>query len=67
MFRNQPSYGQDGLEEPWKPHSDEFQKGLNLAAYICRMYCDGEIWAETILSKGEQIRGKWWMIKESLK
>ena len=57
----QPSYGQDGITEPWEPISEEMQKGLELAAYICRMYKDGEQWADAILSPGEQIRGRWWM------
>lgn len=63
--KSQPSYGQDGITKPWEPISEEMQKGLELAAYICRMYGEGEVWADIILSKGEQIRGMWWMEKEN--
>jgi hypothetical protein len=59
--KQQPSYGQDGITRPWEPISEEMQKGLELAAYICRMFGEGEIWAEGILCKGEQIRAMWWM------
>lgn len=38
-------------------------KGLELAAYICRMYADGNRWAEAILSKGDQDRALFWMGK----
>lgn len=65
LYKQQPSYGQDGIIEPWKPISAEMQKGLELAAYICRMYGDGEPFAEAILSRSEQIRGMWWMISEN--
>lgn len=57
----QPSYGQDGITSPWEPLPDEVKIGLELAAYICRMYGDGERWAEIILSHGEQVRARWWM------
>lgn len=60
----QPSYGQEGITIPWKPISDEMRKGLELAAYICRMYTNGDVWAEAIESHGEQVRGRWWMEKE---
>lgn len=56
-----PSYGLGGITSPWKPISDEMMKGVQLAAYICRMYGDGDIWSETILSGGEQVRALWWM------
>lgn len=59
--RSQPSYGQYGITEPWQPISEEMQKGLELAAYICRMFGEGGIWSETILCHGEQVRGRWWM------
>lgn len=59
--KEQPSYGLGGITKPWEPISDEMQKGLELAAYICRMYGNGESFAEAILSKGEQTRGMWWM------
>ena len=45
----------------YEPISDEMQKGLELAAAICRMYGEGEIWASVILCRGEQIRASWWM------
>lgn len=61
FHKTQPSYGLDGITEPWEPISAEMQKGLDLAAYICRMYGAGEVWAEAILCRGEQIRGRWWM------
>jgi hypothetical protein len=59
----QPSYGygQDDITEPWEPLSEEMKSGLELAAYICRMYGEGEVWADTILCHGEQVRGRWWM------
>lgn len=60
----QPIYGEQGITEPWEPMSDKMVKGLELAAYICRMYTDGEAWAEIILSHGEQVRGRWWMAYE---
>ena len=63
--KEQPSYGQDGILSPWEPLSDEMKKGLELAAYICRMYGDGERWAEGILSHGEQVRARWWMEHEA--
>jgi hypothetical protein len=62
--KQQPSYGLGGITTPWNPVSEEMKKGLELAAYICRMYGEGEVWAETILSYGEQVRGRWWMEKE---
>ena len=61
----QPRYAQDGITKPWEPISNEMKKGLELAAYICNMYGDGEPFAEAILTKGEQIRGMWWMEKET--
>ena len=64
LYKEQPSYGQDGITKPWEPISEEMQKGLELAAYICNMYGEGDSFAEAILSKGEQIRGMWWMEKE---
>ena len=57
----QPAY--DG-SPAWDPISEEMQKGLELAAYICGMYGDGDVWAETILNPGEQVRGRWWMEAE---
>jgi hypothetical protein len=65
LHKSQPSYAQDGIAHPWEPISDEMQKGLALAAYICRMYGEGDVWAETIESRGEQIRGMWWMAHEA--
>lgn len=62
--KEQPSYGLGGITKPWDPVSEEMQRGLELAAYICRMYGDGEAFAEAILSRGEQIRGRWWMEHE---
>ncbi len=59
--KEQPSYGQDGITEPWEPMSDDMVKGLELAAYICQMYGEGDIFAEAILCHGEQVRGRWWM------
>ena len=61
----QPYYGQDGITKPWEPLSEEMQRGLQLAAYICRMYGSGEEFAQAILSKGEQVRAMWWMEKEA--
>lgn len=61
LHKEQPSYELDGITQPWEPVSEEMQKGLELAAYICRMYVDGAPWAEVILSGAEQIRGRWWM------
>lgn len=61
----QPYYRQDGITEPWEPLSEDMRKGLELAAYICRMYRDGGIWADTILSPGEQVRGRFHMIKDA--
>lgn len=63
--REHPSYGKEGITSPWEPLSAEMQEGLELAAYICSMYIDGDQWAESILSKGEQIRARWWMEYES--
>ena len=59
-----PAFEQGDIKEPWQPISDEMQKGLELAAYICNMYTDGDPWSEVILSKSEQIRGRWWMEHE---
>ncbi len=61
QHKEQPSYGMGGIISPWEPMSDEMKKGLELAAYICRMYGEGERWAEVILLPGEQVRGRWWM------
>ena len=52
----QPAY--DSTSSAWDPISDDMQKGLELAAYICWMYDDGDVWAEVILSHGEQVRGR---------
>lgn len=60
VHRPQPAYGEGGITSPWAPLSDEMKKGLELAASICRLYGDGERWAEVILSKGEQVRARWW-------
>jgi hypothetical protein len=65
-YKEQPSYGQNGITVPWEPMSLEMIKGLELAAYICRMYGEGGAWAEIILSGGEQTRGRWWMEYEKL-
>jgi hypothetical protein len=63
-YKEQPSYGKDGITSPWNPMSKGMQKGLELAAYICRMYGDGDQWADMILNYGEQVRARWWMEKE---
>ena len=65
QHKPQPSYGQDGNFKPWEPISNEMRKGLELAAYICRMYGEGEPFAEAILHRGEQIRGMWHMMNEA--
>jgi hypothetical protein len=65
LHKKQPSFGQDGITTPWDELSPEVQKGLQLAAYIVRMYGDGELWADVILSRGEQERARWWMEHES--
>ena len=59
--KEQPPFECAGITKPWEPISEEMQTGLDLAAYICRMYGTGEPFAEAILSRGEQIRGMWWM------
>jgi hypothetical protein len=59
--RKQPHYGQDGITSPWEPLSDEMMRGIELAAYICRMYGGGETWAQAILCHGERVRARWWM------
>lgn len=64
FHREQPSYGLGGITEPWEPMSEDMKKGLELAAYICRMYGQGEPFAEAILCHGEQVRGRWWMAYE---
>ena len=64
LHKCQPSYGQDGITEPWQPMSDEMKAGLELAAYICRMYSQGEAWSDSIMCHGEQVRGRWWMEHE---
>ena len=64
IHKAQPCLNQNGITEPWQPMSTEMLKGLKLAAYICRMYGDGAVWAETIESHGEQVRGRWWMEAE---
>lgn len=61
LHKPQPSYGQEGITTPWEPISDEMRKGIELAAYICRMYTAGDVWAEAIESHGEQVRGRWFM------
>ena len=66
VHKAQPAYGQYGITSPWDPLSDDMMKGVQLAAYICRMYGEGERWAEVILSHGEQVRGRWWMEYEKL-
>ena len=42
----------------------EQKEGLAIAAYICRMYNEGKIWAEIIETYGEQMRAIYWMRKE---
>ena len=66
MHKAHPAFEQHGITTPWKPLPDEVKRGLQLAAYICRMYGAGETWAEVILDEGEQIRGLWWMEYEKL-
>ena len=61
-----PPYGEGGITSAWEPLSDEMMNGIKLAAFICRMYGEGERWAEVILSHGEQVRGLWWMEHERL-
>lgn len=43
----------------------EQKEGIEIAAYICRMYSAGEIFAEAIESHGEQIRALYWMKVEN--
>lgn len=57
-----PAIYQDGIV--LEPLSDDMKKGLELAAFICRMYGDGKVWAETILHYGEQQRARWWIVKQ---
>jgi hypothetical protein len=63
-YKEQPSFGRDGIFSPWDPMSEEMKKGLELAAYICRMHGNGDSFAEAILSHSEQVRARWWMEKE---
>ena len=62
MNKPKPSYAE--MPELWDPPSAEMQKGLELAAYICRMYRDGDRWAEAILSRAEQVRARFHMAME---
>ncbi len=49
-----------GYRKAWNKLPKKTQEGLELAADICRMYGDGERWADAILSKGEQIRAQFY-------
>ncbi len=60
----QPSYGQNGITSPWGELSPDTKKGLEIAAYICRMYGEGETFAKAILCRGEQISALWHMENE---
>lgn len=50
----------DGKPETWDEPSPEMQRGLELAAAICLLYGDGQRWADAILSRGEQIRARFY-------
>lgn len=43
--------------------TDEQCEGLKIAAFICRMYGQGDAFAEAIESHGEQQRARYWMKK----
>lgn len=45
----------------------EQKEGIAIAAYICRMYGDGERWTEVIELHGEQQRARFHMAKEAAK
>jgi hypothetical protein len=44
----------------------EQKEGIAIAAYICRMYGEGEVWAEAIESYGEQQRARHWMMRKRI-
>jgi len=47
-----------------KPLNKDELNGIKIAAFICRMYCDGEKWASVIELYGEQQRARYYMAKE---
>jgi hypothetical protein len=45
--------------------NEDMKRGIAIAAWICRSYGEGQLWAETIESYGEQVRAMYWMKKEN--
>jgi hypothetical protein len=41
--------------------TNEQKEGIAIAAWICRSYGAGDIWAEVIECHGEQQRARYWM------
>lgn len=64
LHKPQPSMADIETINGLPPLTKEQKEGIAIAAYICRMYGNGNIWAETIETHGEQQRARYWMKKE---